>query len=359
MLRGLMLGAMLLAWCGSAWGQVSARTIEYKHESTSLEGTIVADGSLAGKRPGILLVHEEGATSAEARTKAAHLVRQGYVVLCGDLYGKATSVKDIRSAGLGGKDRSIARGRMNAALGVLARQPQVDPKKLGAIGYGVGGTAILELVRSGADLEGVVCLHGELSATSDDAKKIVASVLAIVGTDDPAIPIAQSNAFEDEMRRGGVDGQLIRYAGVGGGFTVQKSGRDLKTGRAYDADADRRSAEAVRAFFAEMFPPTKSAPVAKTAPAAPSGVPEKAIRVLKYVDEHGEAMDGYEGGRTFGNFEKRLPQTDRDGKRIKYREWDVNPLRPGVNRGAERMVTGSDGSAYYTADHYETFKKIR
>ena len=83
------------------------------------------------------------------------------------------------------------------------------------------------------------------------------------------------------------------------------------------------------------------------------------MNVLEYVDKNGEAMSGYEGGRTFGNFEKRLPQTDDKGRRVKYREWDVNPLRPGVNRGAERLVTGSDGSAHYTDDHYSTFKKIR
>ena len=54
-----------------------------------------------------------------------------------------------------------------------------------------------------------------------------------------------------------------------------------------------------------------------------------------------------------------MPQTDSQGRRLRYREWDVNPLRPGVNRGAERLVTGSDGSAHYTDDHYKSFKKIR
>ncbi|MGO9868230.1 MAG: ribonuclease domain-containing protein [Rhodomicrobium sp.] len=42
-----------------------------------------------------------------------------------------------------------------------------------------------------------------------------------------------------------------------------------------------------------------------------------------------------------------------------YQEWDVNPRVPGVNRGAQRLVTGSDGSAYYTDDHYKTFTQIR
>lgn len=91
----------------------------------------------------------------------------------------------------------------------------------------------------------------------------------------------------------------------------------------------------------------------------PPGVPAKVGKILKHVDDKGQAPEGYEGGRTFLNAEKLLPQKDDQGKRIKYREWDVNPHKPGVNRGPERLVTGSNGSAYYTDDHYKTFKKIR
>ena len=36
-------------------------------------------------------------------------------------------------------------------------------------------------------------------------------------------------------------------------------------------------------------------------------------------------------------------------------KWDVHPYKKGVNRGSERVVTGSDGSSYYTQDHYMTF----
>ncbi|MEO6602124.1 MAG: ribonuclease domain-containing protein [Polyangiaceae bacterium] len=53
-----------------------------------------------------------------------------------------------------------------------------------------------------------------------------------------------------------------------------------------------------------------------------------------------------------------LPETDSAGNTIRYREWDVNRYQPGVNRGPERLVTGSDGSAYYTGDHYGTFVRI-
>jgi ribonuclease T1 len=100
-----------------------------------------------------------------------------------------------------------------------------------------------------------------------------------------------------------------------------------------------------------------------SSPKLPAGVPAKVATVLRFIDQHERAPDGYEGGRTFHNYgshgDASLPRRDARGNRIRYREWDVNPKVPGKNRGAERLVTGSDGSAYYTSDHYRTFIKIR
>lgn len=84
-------------------------------------------------------------------------------------------------------------------------------------------------------------------------------------------------------------------------------------------------------------------------------VPEKALKVLKYVRDNGVAMSGYVGGRRFGNLENILPKKDASGKRIEYQEWDVNPKVNGKNRGTERLITGSDGKGYYTNDHYGSF----
>jgi dienelactone hydrolase len=340
----------------------TARPVEYRQGETALEGLLVADAAGPGKRPGLLLAGEWSSTSAAARQRATAWAKHGYVVFVLDLYGKGVSPRDrqdaIARAGLAGPDRATIRSRMAAGLATLCRNPQVDPKRIGAIGHGVGGTALLELARSGADLEGVACVHCDLSTPNPaDAKKIEAAVLALVGTEDPHVPLAQVTAFESEMRGGGVDFQIVRYGGVGHDFTNPQAGRDLKTGRAYDSAADRRANEAIRTFFAEVLPVSAAS---KTAAAPrPAGVPDKVLAVLKYVDEHGEAMPMYEGGRTFLNAERLLPATDAQGRRTKYREWDVNPHRQGVNRGAERLITGSDGSAYFTDDHYRTFKKIR
>ena len=79
-------------------------------------------------------------------------------------------------------------------------------------------------------------------------------------------------------------------------------------------------------------------------------VPGKARAVLAEIQQRkGEAPPGYVGGRVFGNRERRLP-------RGSYREYDVNPKKPGKTRGTERIVIEQrTGKAYYSPDHYETF----
>lgn len=89
-------------------------------------------------------------------------------------------------------------------------------------------------------------------------------------------------------------------------------------------------------------------------------IPNKVFEVLAFIDQNNRAPEGYVGGRKFGNYEKLLPQrSEKNNERINYKEWDVNPKIEGKNRGAERLVTGDDKSAYYTADHYQSFEKIR
>lgn len=88
-------------------------------------------------------------------------------------------------------------------------------------------------------------------------------------------------------------------------------------------------------------------------------VPEKTYDVLEYVLKHKQAPANYVGGRRFGNFEGHLPRQDLEGRKIEYQEWDVNPKERGRNRGVERLVTGSDGRAWYTNDHYNSFTEIK
>ncbi len=96
---------------------------------------------------------------------------------------------------------------------------------------------------------------------------------------------------------------------------------------------------------------------------APGRLPNRVTDTLDSIDQTGTAPSGVRGGGQFLNDGRGggtvLPPADATGNAITYREWDVNSYQPRVNRGAERLVTGSDGSAWYTADHYATFTRVR
>ena len=95
---------------------------------------------------------------------------------------------------------------------------------------------------------------------------------------------------------------------------------------------------------------------------AASAIPAYAWDTLDCVRSHNQAPDGFVGGRYFGNYgsngETKLPMEFR-GRRVTYREWDVHRQVPRRNRGAERLITGNDGRAWYTADHYCSFTEMK
>jgi len=94
--------------------------------------------------------------------------------------------------------------------------------------------------------------------------------------------------------------------------------------------------------------------------AAPQdAVPPHARETLAYIRQHGFVPPGFVGGRVFGNYEGLLPRYNTRRRRIEYREWDVRPRAEGRNRGAERLVTGNDGRAWYSADHYRSFVEVK
>ena len=151
-------------------------------------------------------------------------------------------------------DRPLMRERINAALATLNKNPLVDSARVAAIGYCFGGTTVLELARSGADIAGVVSFHGGLDAPDPmDGKNIKGKVLVCHGADDRASSPQDITAFENEMRQGGVDWQLIKYGGAVHAFTQPMAGNDNSKGAAYNEKADLRSWAAMKQFFAEIF----------------------------------------------------------------------------------------------------------
>jgi dienelactone hydrolase len=237
---------------------IHTETVEYKQGDTTLEGFVAYDDAVHGQRPGILIVHQWMGLTDYEKKRAEMLAQLGYVAFCADIYGKGVLPKNTQEAGvLAGKykgDRQLLRARVKAGLAALCRQALVDQKRVAGIGYCFGGTTVIELARSGADIAGIVCFHGGLdSPTPADGKNIKCKVLVCHGADDPFSSPADMAAFENEMRTGGVDWQLIKYGGAVHSFTQPNAGNDNSKGAAYNEKADKRSWEAMTQFFGEIF----------------------------------------------------------------------------------------------------------
>ena len=257
-MRNRLLPILVIMAALNAKGEIVSKPMEYKQGDSVLEGLSVYDDAIQGKRPAVLVVHQWKGLGDYEKKRAEMLARLGYNVLAADIYGKGIRPQTPQAAGAeAGKyknDPALLRARVRAASEVLARHELTDPKRMAAIGYCFGGTAVLELARSGADIAGVVSFHGGLSTPSPaDGKNIKAKVLALHGADDPHVSPKEVAAFEDEMRQGGVDWQLIAYGGAVHAFTDWNAGTDNSKGAAYNERADRRSWEAMKQFFAELF----------------------------------------------------------------------------------------------------------
>lgn len=252
----LFMIAMLYPMCVQA--ELYSESVEYRHGDVVLEGYLAYDKALQGPRPGVLVVHEWMGLGPYAQGRAKQLAELGYIAFAVDMYGKGVRAKNAQEAatlaGIYKSDRKLMRDRVRAALDVLRGHKLVDPGRIAAIGYCFGGTTVIELARSGADVAGVVSFHGNLDTPDPaDAKNIKGKVLVLHGADDPLVPKEQVLAFQDEMRKAGVDWQMVYYGGAVHSFTNPDAGNDPSKGVAYNPAADRRSWEAMRAFFAEIF----------------------------------------------------------------------------------------------------------
>ena len=233
------------------------KDVEYKDGDTVLQGYLAYDDAFMGKRPGVLIIHEWNGLGKYVRRRAGQIASLGYIAFCADIYGKGirpkTQDESSKTADIYKNDRQLMRSRATAGLREMNNQANVDQSKLAVMGYCFGGGVALELARSGADVLGVVCFHGNLDTPNPaDAKNIKAKILVLQGADDTytrdSIP-----AFKKEMEDANVNYKLIEYPGAVHGFTNPRNGNDNSKGIAYNKKADERSWQAMKDFYEMIF----------------------------------------------------------------------------------------------------------
>lgn len=241
------------------------RDIPYIHDGTNMLGLLVAQESSPSAST-ILLFHDAFGLGSMAIEWAHVYAELGYTVVAADVWGERTTAGSEGEIGplIGSmvSDRERWLARAAAALEAARQQPEVDSRKVVAVGYCFGGSTALELLRNGGDLRGVVSIHGgfDLLEKGWSAANPSASVLLCTGADDPMATRAQRDTLTGELDEAGLDWELDVYSDTRHAFTSPDATRSPRPDIiAYNPRSARRAWRSTQAFLAEILdgdPPT-------------------------------------------------------------------------------------------------------
>jgi dienelactone hydrolase len=237
---------------------LASASVAYQDDGTRLTGELYWDDRDAGSRPGILLIHGGAGLDNHARGQAQRYAALGYTVLACDMLGDGVTgdrgrVMASLTALRDDPDLLVRRGL--AGLAALAGSPAAA-RPFAAVGFCFGGLAALTLARAGADLAGVVSMHGRLASVAPAPPGMVrAKVLACHGALDPHVPLTEVSGFAAEMDNARADWQLAMYGGAQHGFTHADATPGAIPGVAYNQAADERSFALAQSFLAEVLGP--------------------------------------------------------------------------------------------------------
>jgi dienelactone hydrolase len=248
--------ALALAAAAPAAAAIHTETVEYTVDAKTLKGYLAYDDAVAGKRPGVVVVHEWWGLNDYARHRAEMLAEEGYVAFAADMYGDGKTTTHPEEAGMWSsavrQNQEAGKKRFEAARELLAADPHTDPERIAAIGYCFGGAVVLTAALAGADLDAVVSFHGALP-TDPPAGPVKASVLVCHGADDQFTTAEQVATFQGNLEAAGADWEFVTYGGAKHSFTNPNAGDAGMDALAYDETADRRSWRAMLDLFDEVF----------------------------------------------------------------------------------------------------------
>jgi len=248
---------LLSGFAFAAQAKMVQKPVEWTQDGTTFHSVLIYDDAVTAKRPGLVMVPNWYGVNDLAVKKAEAVAGKDYVVLLTDVFGaklRPTNDDEARAAitPLYG-NRPLIRKRMNMALDQLKAQAKtapIDLTKLAAIGFCFGGTAVLDLARSGADVAAVVSFHGGLQTDDPSlAKNIKARVLVMNGADDKGT-MPDADKFEDEMRATKADWQFVVLGNAVHCFTETDQ---HSAGCAYDERAAQRSYRMMRDWLHGAF----------------------------------------------------------------------------------------------------------
>jgi dienelactone hydrolase len=234
--------------------------INYMIDSLKMDGYVVYDENIEGKRPAVLVVHEWWGLNDYTKMRARELAKLGYIAMAVDMYGNGKRGDNPTDAGNLAmpfyQNPQMAKSHFDAALNKLKTYNQTDTNNIAGIGYCFGGGVLLNLVRMGEDLKGVVSFHGSLVGTPANKNLLKAKILVCHGNDDQFVKKEEVEKFKHQMDSIGANYIFKGYDGATHAFTnpdATANGKKFNLPIAYNAAADTASWNEMKIFFTGLF----------------------------------------------------------------------------------------------------------
>ncbi len=242
----ILLSALLVAMTISAFA-AAGTSVSYKSGDETVNGILYTPQG-KGPFPALVVIHEYWGLNDWVKEQASKLADQGYVALAIDLYrGKVGTTPDEAHELMRGVPSDRANRDLLAASSYLRSQKNVNPAKLGAIGWCMGGGYALDLAIADPKLKAAVINYGHLASDTATLQKINAAILGIFGGQDKGIPPSDVNKFEADLKALGKPAEIKIFPDAGHAF------ENPNNKQGYRADDAKQAWELTTAFLAKYL----------------------------------------------------------------------------------------------------------
>jgi carboxymethylenebutenolidase len=189
-----------------------------------------------GPFPAIVAIHEWWGLNDWVKEKAKMLAEKGYAVLAVDLYrGKVATDPDEAHILMRGLPEDRAARDLEAAAAYLGSLKEVDPARVGSIGWCMGGGYSLATALNDSKLAACVICYGRLVTDTATIAKIPCPILGLFGEDDQGITPADVRAFETACKEAGKKIDVTIYKGAGHAFMNENNEKGYRKESTADA----------------------------------------------------------------------------------------------------------------------------
>jgi carboxymethylenebutenolidase len=196
----------------------SGKDVSYKSGDDTVHAVLYSPSG-KGPFPAMVVIHEWWGLNDWVKEQGQKFADQGYVALAIDLYrGKVATTSDEAHELMNGlpSDRRVR--DLRAAFAYLQSQKNVDPKRIGSVGWCAGGGWSLELAENEPRLKAAIINYGDLSTDPATLKPIGATILGNFGGQDKGITPDDVHKFEQQMKALGKKVDLKIYPDAGHAF---------------------------------------------------------------------------------------------------------------------------------------------